>query len=203
MTCARKPVTPGAISNGPLRLRRAARKPFDESIRMFETPVHWVAGIGSLRLGLSARPCGGKSLADEVQAWRRVGVAIVVALLERHEIRELDLGEEASLCAAQAIRYIGFAIPDRGLPASRPAFIHLIDELYQALQAGQAVLIHCRAGVGRTGLLGACLLHACGICAEECLPLLIRARGVPMPDTQAQEEWVKAFCVNRQARILA
>jgi hypothetical protein len=50
---------------------------------------------------------------------------LVVSLLERSEIRELELQAEPSLCADAGIQFLSFPIPDRGTlnpPASFRAF---------------------------------------------------------------------------------
>lgn len=53
------------------------------------------------------------------------------------------------------------------------------------------VHIHCRAGIGRAGLVTACLLYHLGRTAV--WETLERARGVPVPDTDEQKEWVERF----------
>ena len=119
---------------------------------MFTTPVHWVAGIEPHRIGLTPRPRGGDQLSDEVDAWRQAGVDVVVSLLEVHEARDLELTDEAAACARRAIAFRSLPIPDRGTPGSRKDFVALVDELDRDLRAGRALLIHCRAGIGRTAL---------------------------------------------------
>ena len=166
---------------------------------MFEPSLHWVAGIGSHRLALMPRPRGGEWLHEEVLAWRNAGVNSVVSLLEPHEARELDLKAEPSLCRDQGITFRSFPIMDRGTPSSTgrelPA---LLAQLHAELLQGQAVAIHCRAGIGRTGLVAGCLLHLLGVPFEDIFHLLSRSRGVAMPDTAAQVEWVERFA-RRQA----
>jgi len=56
------------------------------------------------------------------------------------------------------------------------------------------VAVHCRDGIGRSGLLGACVLSCLGVARDEPFAMLTRARGVTVPDTTSQLEWFKTFC---------
>jgi len=160
---------------------------------MFETTIHWVQGIGPHRLGLMARPRGGESLAEEVLAWKTASIHVVVSLLEAEEVRELELKAERLLCAEAGIEFKHFSVPDRGLPWSMKEADALIDELHANLMQSRAIAIHCRAGIGRTGLVAGCLLHRLQVPLSDIFHLLSRSRGYAMPDTAAQAEWVEAY----------
>lgn len=160
---------------------------------MFEPVVHWVQGIEPIRLALMPRPRGGDWLGDEIAGWRNAGVDSVVCLLEAHEVRDLELREEASLCESAGILFRSFPIADRGVPKSVQEFSSLLSEVYAELVGGRSVAIHCRAGIGRTGLVAGCLLKMRGVESSKTFHLLSRSRGLAMPDTSAQEEWVHAF----------
>lgn len=166
---------------------------------MWTPELHWVSGIEPARLALSPRPRGGEWLADEVESWKREAVDTVVSLLERQEAFELELRDEASLCAQHAIEFLHHPIVDRGLPASQAAFASLVDAVHARLVEGRAVVIHCRAGIGRTGLLAGCVLHVMGVPGGDVFHLLSRSRGIAMPDTAAQAAWVEAFARRRRA----
>ena len=138
-----------------------------------------------------ARPRGGEDLRAEVEAWCLARVDVVVSLLEPSEVRELELREQAGLCAEHGVDFRSFPIPDRGTPGSSRELLVLIEELQGHLRAGKAVAIHCRAGIGRTGLVAGCLAHRLGVPLEEVFHVLSRSRGLAMPDTAAQVEWVE------------
>jgi protein-tyrosine phosphatase len=128
-----------------------------------------------------------------VGAWHNAGIKSVVSLLEAPEVRDLDLRAEPTLCAEHGIDCRSFPIPDRGTPSSARELSALLAPLHAELLQGHAVAIHCRAGIGRTGLVAGCLLHLLGVPYEDIFHLLSRSRGLAVPDTAAQVEWVERF----------
>ncbi|MBX3628101.1 MAG: dual specificity protein phosphatase family protein [Rhizobacter sp.] len=166
---------------------------------MFLPDLHWVQGIEPHKLALMPRPRGGEWLEEEVTGWCRESVKVVVSLLESHEVRELELNAQSIICKQRGIEFLHFPIKDRGVPASEAKLLELVHVLHGRLQQGQAVAVHCRAGIGRTGLVAGCLLHLLGIPGQDIFHLLSRSRGVAMPDTNAQAEWVEKFCRGQNA----
>ena len=163
--------------------------------------VYWIREVEGVRLAIMPRPRTGDWLEDEIVGWSAEGLETVVSLLESSEVDELGLASEASLCAAQGIQFLSFPIPDRGVPVSHRAIAPLIDTLASNLRSKRAVGIHCRAGIGRSGLVAACLLSAMGISPAEAFAMLSRARGVAVPDTEAQTSWVTDFARLQRAGI--
>ena len=130
-----------------------------------------------MRLALMARPRSGDWLEDEISGWRDTGVGTVVSLLEPQEVRELGLSDEAGLCEAHGIEFLSFPIKDRGEPTSIAKTVALVSDLVTRVQRGVAVAVHCRAGIGRSGLIVGCVMQKLGVPMEEVFPSLTRASG--------------------------
>jgi len=157
------------------------------------TNQHWVQTGVRGRLGIMSRPRGGDWLEDEVAGLRAAGVQVVVSLLTDQEMLELDLGQEEALCAGAGLTFRRLAIPDRDVPPLDVATFRLVGELRDALVAGATVVIHCRMGIGRSSLIAASTLVLLGVPPDEGFARLSAARGLAVPDTEAQREWVTAF----------
>jgi protein-tyrosine phosphatase len=149
--------------------------------------LYWIDTPGAFRLAIMARPRAGDWLEDEIAHWRRSGVGIVVSLLEREEVEDLELQREAALCVENGIEFRSFPIPDRGLPDNAAEALRFATEV---AAAGKPVAIHCRAGIGRSSLMAATLLIGSGVPPAQALDAIAAARGVPIPDTEAQRDWV-------------
>jgi len=155
--------------------------------------LFWISEIAPLRLTQMPRPRSGDWLLEEIAGWQRARVNTVVSLLEPHEVRELELQDEPLFCAYYGIDFMTLPTPDAGTPHSLPQTMVLVDELVARLRRDEGVAIHCRAGIGRSGLLSACVLLRVGVPLAEVFPILSRARRLPIPDTPVQVEWVARF----------
>jgi protein-tyrosine phosphatase len=160
---------------------------------MLQPDIYWVREFEGVRLAIMPRPRSGEWLADEIAGYQRMGVQTVVSLLELHEARELDFVDEESACRASNLQFLSFPIADRSVPRDSAGFANLVAAIEQRLRSGESVAIHCRAGIGRSGLLGACVLSAFGVDPDSAFGMLSRARGVTVPDTEAQVTWVREY----------
>jgi len=152
--------------------------------------LFWIAGPWRGRLAIATRPRGGDWLEDEVSSWRRAGIDVVVSLLESNEEDELDLVDEHRAAEKDGIRFISFPIPDRGVPASVPAAMSLMTSVASALEEGKSVAVHCRQGIGRSGLIAAGILATSGMHPEQAIEIVSDARGLPVPETTDQRLWL-------------
>lgn len=155
--------------------------------------LYIVATIGEGFLAVMAKPVAGEWLRDDLRAIRAKGVKRIVSLLEPAEQSELGLESEANDCEAVGLAYGAYPIPDRGLPASLPDFRVFAHDLYVAIFAGQSTVIHCRAGIGRSGLVAASVLLEAGYSDGTAFDLISKARGVSVPDTDDQRQFVNSL----------
>lgn len=159
-----------------------------------QAQIHWISEVETGRLGTMARPRGGDWLEDEICSLKRSGVDVVVSLLEGHEIEELDIVEEDALCEANGISFLSFPIRDRNVPSSTQDTLKFVQSISNLLRTGKNVVIHCRAGIGRSSLIAACVLMISGVDIDQAFQQIEKARGCSVPDTPEQREWV-AFCM--------
>ena len=128
------------------------------------------------RLLLHSMPGRYEALESVWHQVRNEGVRAIVCLAERNEIREKS-SEYARALEAGTVpcSVLPFEVPDRGAAEDRDAFWALAGAVAKRLQSGEAVLIHCAGGVGRTATLAVCVLLALGEPASEARSLVSRA----------------------------
>ena len=150
------------------------------------------------RLGLTL--CPGKKdasrswdrdLKEDLRVIRVWGATTVVTLIEDHEFRLLGVENFASEIRSLGLDWIHLPIRDADVPDLRfeAAWVVSGRLLHERLDAGDRILIHCRGGLGRTGLVAGRILVERG-----CDPLTainrVRAVQPHAIETAAQENYV-------------
>jgi protein-tyrosine phosphatase len=151
--------------------------------------VYWITEPSAGRLAIMACPWG----AEGIRNLRAEAVDIVVSLLPVREAALLDLLQESDLCRKNGIGFLSFPIEDRTVPDSRDATAAFVESLAAELDAGRSIAIHCRAGIGRSALIAACVLVRSGMSSDEAFESIRLARGCEVPDKPAQRIWVTEF----------
>lgn len=81
-----------------------------------------------------------------------------------------------------------FPIPDFGVPDDPEAFLRLARLSSDQVKTGEAVLIHCGMGIGRTGLFGVLLLMVSGLTRKDA-EFAIQSAGAGV-QTNSQKEFI-------------
>jgi protein-tyrosine phosphatase len=146
--------------------------------------------MGEGFIAIMARPSLEANAAASIINIARLGIRQIVSLLEPSEARSLGLDAEREQVKAHAMDFISFPIPDMGLPPSVEDFALLSKKLFNQVNAGVNTLIHCQAGIGRSGLLVAGILLHCDMDPQQAFAYASRMRGIRVPETPEQEKWL-------------
>ncbi len=128
---------------------------------------------------------------DPEAALARAGASTVVCLNQEHELRERYPHYVAWLRAHAPERVVWHPVPDLHAPAI-DEMLGLLQRIRGRLDAGETLLAHCGAGIGRAGTLAACLLIEMGASADAALETVARSRPTAGPEAGAQRELVDA-----------
>lgn len=162
------------------------------------TKIYWIHDFANgAKLGIMPRPRGDDWLEEEIIKLKKQHIGLWVSLLEQDEMHELGLRNQPALCLKHDLGYINFPIVDRHVPEKGNKVDSLIEQLYQKIQNGNSVVVHCRMGIGRSSIIAACILLKQGFKTEQILQKITSARGLKVPDTDDQIQWLK----NREKTI--
>ncbi|MCD6284493.1 MAG: tyrosine-protein phosphatase [Anaerolineae bacterium] len=84
-----------------------------------------------------------------------------------------------------------FVIPDYGVPKDRDRFAEFVKAVAEFLRSGETILVHCGAGIGRTGTFAICLLLALGVSRAQAEKTICDAGS--RPETSEQERLIDWF----------
>ncbi len=144
---------------------------------------------GSGSLAIAPHPSSGSSLHFDIEYWAKSGIDTVVSLLTDAEEQELDLSNERAVVAEHGMNFRSFAVPDMRVPQDLSGFCELAAEIAHLIGEKRRIMVHCWAGIGRSGLLASTVLVLMGHDPETVFDLVTKVRGESVPDTQAQVDW--------------
>jgi protein-tyrosine phosphatase len=159
-----------------------------------QAEMYKVGTIGKGFFAIMARPSLEQSDPASVVNISRLGINLVVSLLETNEARTLGLDAERELLKALGMDFVSFPIPDMGIPTSVEEFASLSKMLLKQVDSGVNTLVHCHAGIGRSGLMAAGMLLHCDLDPQQAFAHVSKMRGVRVPETRQQADWLISNC---------
>ena len=119
-----------------------------------------------------------RNLDLDVRAIADWGAAVVLTLVEDHELVALRVEGLGPAVQAAHMDWAHAPIPDVSVPgvAFEAAWSDVGEDLRDRLRAGFAVVVHCKGGLGRAGLIAARLMVELGINPGEAIARVRQAR---------------------------
>ena len=179
--CARRPV-----------INMIAKKILMDSFEVFEISV------GPALLGISRLPgLQGNFLADikKIFNWKP---AAIISLTEQKEIEDLGVSDFISFVEKEKIPLLHFPIKDFGIVDQEQEILWepISTTIHQKINDGDRILVHCRGGCGRTGMIVLRIMVEFGEDPDEALERLRKVRPCAV-ETKAQENWARMLSVSK------
>lgn len=102
-------------------------------------------------------------------------VARVVCLTPDHEVLEKSPDYARAIASGLPWRHVPYGVPDFGIPDNPEAFKEVVTDAAAALRRGENVLVHCAAGIGRTGTFAVAILCQLNVPLSEAHEIVKRA----------------------------
>jgi hypothetical protein len=154
------------------------------------------------RIGITFCP-GKHDLAAATGAWKRDldldldavkkwGASLVLTLVEQRELEYLQVPILGSALRSRGIQWLHLPIRDFGTPsqAFEASWAKHGPHVRRLLREGSDILVHCKGGQGRAGMIAARLFVELGVPADQAIRS-VRAVRAGAIETRAQEEVVR------------
>lgn len=116
----------------------------------------------------------------------------LITLLQAPELTHLHIPNLFPKTQDYEMQSRWFPIQDYHVPTSMQGLMELVHSILMLAEQGHTQIIHCRAGLGRTGLVASACLAARGYSAKEAFGHVRSARPGCV-ETAAQEAYVHEF----------
>ena len=153
--------------------------------------------VGPALLGMGHLPgLQGSFLADveKIFNWKP---AAIISLTEKKEMEDLGASNFISLIEKEKIPWLHFPIKDFGIVDQQQEFLWetISKNIHQKINNGDRILVHCRGGCGRTGMIVLRIMIEFGEDPDEALKRLRKIRPCAV-ETNAQKNWARLFGTN-------
>jgi len=128
---------------------------------------------------------------DFIKSW---GASAVVSLMADEELTSLHVGALGTEVEARDMDWFQLPITDGTMPDEtfERRWVYAGLRLRTLLREGKRILVHCRSGLGRTGLISARLLIELGMSVEESIAAVNQARPGSLGST-VQKQYLNAL----------
>jgi ADP-ribosyl-[dinitrogen reductase] hydrolase len=141
----------------------------------------------------AARGAWDRDLAADLYAIADWNAAAVVTLMEDHELASLAVEELGQAVQAHHLTWFHLPIRDVDIPGEHfeEGWRHDGEAIRALVRAGANVVLHCRGGLGRSGMIAARLLTELGWAPDKAIAAIRHVRPGAI-ETRSQEQVVMA-----------
>ncbi len=160
-----------------------------------KTRVFWITE----NLAIMPKPNSDENLEEDIINFSNQKVTTLVSLLTREESFDLGLQNEKTLCEQYAIDFISFPIIDRSVPTEKQTIQirelaqKLVERINSILDKNEKIIVHCRGGIGRAGMVCSAILIEQKFSNQEAIEKISKVRGLNIPDPEEQKEWIMKY----------
>ena len=117
----------------------------------------------------------------------------LASLIEPDEAEALGLAQLHEATNLHRIHLHVLPIVDRHPPNEPQDFNALAGRLTKSFLSGESVGVHCKSGIGRSGMITCAILGKLGFDLNQALARIAKHRGLEAPNTPRQIEWLEGF----------
>jgi ADP-ribosyl-[dinitrogen reductase] hydrolase len=149
---------------------------------------------------LSAQPAKLGALDPVLASYRAANAKLVVSLLPHDELLAVGLQSMAESCLQSGLTWAHCPIDDFSPPGLlfEKNWKVIAPQVHSLLDQGEGVVLHCRAGLGRTGTVAARILIERGLSAPDAIRLVRQVRPGSI-ETSSQEDYLQQYAAQSES----
>ena len=138
-----------------------------------------------------ASGCWRRDLNSDLDAIKKWDADVVLTLVETHELQSLNVPALGKEVQARGVAWLHLPIVDNWIPdaAFEASWDAETARLHAILDRGGRILVHCKGGLGRAGMIATRLLIERGVTAVEAIAAVRRTRPGAV-ENAAQERYL-------------
>jgi protein-tyrosine phosphatase len=152
---------------------------------------------------MTSSPVGRRELQETVVLWKMLGAELVISCLTDYEVGRLGLRHEAEVCAEFDILHFWLPFAPHVMPMLDDDLFAFLQDLGKDIVQGRHVLVHCRYGTSRSGLICAAALVYAGMDPNAAFAQVASAAGCRIPENRLQWIWLDYFAELNAAKLLS
>jgi protein-tyrosine phosphatase len=122
---------------------------------------------------------------DAIRDW---GASVVLTLVEQNELEQLRVAGLGNAVRARGLLWLHLPIKDYHTPSAsfEKGWVTHGAHIRGLLRSGSDIVVHCKGGLGRAGMIAARLLAELGMPPENAISSvrLVRKRAIETPDQE-------------------
>jgi protein-tyrosine phosphatase len=138
-----------------------------------------------------------RSLETDLKQLQDTNVDVVLVCLDDYELMKLGIqwNDYRQTAKLHHLKLLRLPMIEGGTPSSLQELENILNLLSNELLQSKSIVCHCRCGIGRAGLVAACLLIRLGICtdASSAIHFVRSKRHIKAIETQSQEHFIKTY----------
>lgn len=139
-------------------------------------------------IGMMAAPGQGRPQVEDLDELRHLhGASLLVSLVSKHELELLGIQDLAERATERGIVVLRWPFGDFSVPSDIAALHAPVDRILDTAARGRAAIIHCWAGLGRTGLVAAACLVKRGLAPVDAIAAVRRCRPGAIENSDQEE----------------
>ena len=150
--------------------------------------------VGSATLGMSPIPGLTGNFLSDVEKIFNWNPTTILSLTPKKEMEDLGASDFVSMMAKERIPWVHFPIKDFSIVDQQQEILweKISKNISLQINNGNRILVHCRGGCGRTGMIVLRFMIEFGEDPEKALERLRAIRPCAI-ETRAQENWAKFY----------